>query len=112
MAEADVWKYRAYIIPTLNKPIAQGDIATVVAAITRLLRDHPAYRISLRSVTHGRVESRHAVHLRTGVDGQMLVTSRPADGVRGDSERLAHDLAEVLAVLTNLGISTRNPGEF
>lgn len=112
MAETDTWKFRAYVVPVLGKPISSGDTATVVSAVTRMLRDHPGYRVALRSVSHGKVESHHSIILSTSIDRKIKVTPRPPDGRSVNEQQLLDDEAEIVAVLTNLGISIHDPGEF
>lgn len=112
MAETDTWKWKAYIVPVLAKPIASGDVATVVGVVTRLLRDHPGYKVAVRSVSHGKVESRHSILLSTSIDRKIKVTPRPPDGLAVNERQLHDDEAEIVTVLTNLGISIHDPGEF
>lgn len=109
---ADTWKYRAYVVPVLGKPIAHGDLGAVLSEVGRLLRDHPGYTVAIRSVSHGRVESSHSILVSRSLTGVYRVEDRPANGRPTDTRRMVADLAEVRTVLTNLGHPIHQDQEF
>jgi hypothetical protein len=96
-------KYRAFVVPAVGKPLVTGDVTKVLAEVTSLLERSPSYTMSLRSYDKGTRESSHAILIRHDGDDWTVTVRRP-DQNYTRQDRIDHDLAEILTVLSNMNI--------
>lgn len=92
-------KYMAHVVPATGTPIARGDIASVLATVTRFLDTHPAYTVAVRP-TEGK--PRHSIRLRHTPDGYKL-TVVEGGTYEAHAREVQRDLDEITTVLRNLG---------
>lgn len=94
----------AYIIPVLGPAQFKGDVATVVAGVTGMLRTHPGYTFSIRRRDKGEKDSGYAVLIWRDGDDYAFRSRLGSADTTAQRDGLAELTAEILAVLNSLSI--------